>query len=147
MSLPYERLDRHVIGQGLASLGPKTRRLFERQERSYRPAIELPEPRAPRGGQVRRIRPAVQAEPNTPLLIRLVRNPFVQGKAAFRRQSIPERGVTLREARSGFRVELEAVLRSPRRARWLRPTEYRFRPQPRVRPTISDWITSSGGRE
>ena len=64
MSHPHERLDRHVIGQGLGAVAPKTQRLFDREARSCGPVIELPEPRASRGGQVRLARPRVEAGPN-----------------------------------------------------------------------------------
>ena len=144
MSHPHERLDRHVIGQGLGAVAPKTLRLFERQERSWGPVIELPEPRLPRGGTVRLARPKVEAAPNIPLLVRLIRHPYGLDRVGFRHDSLPVRGATQRAVRQGFREPLELALRTPRLERWARPTDCRFRLEPRVRPTVSDWLDAKG---
>lgn len=147
MSHPHERLDRHVIGQGLGVVAPKTQRLFEREARSCGPVIELPEPRASRGGQVRLARPRVEAGPNSPLLVRLIRHPYALDTVGFKHQSLPARGVTLREARRGYREELETALRAPRLEPWARPTDCRFRWEPRTRPTVSDWLKNEADPE
>ena len=140
MSHPHERLDRHVIGQGLGAVAPKTERLFERQQRSCGPVIELPEPRSPREGKVRLARPKVEAGPNSPLLVRLIRHPYALDRVAFKHQAVPVRGVTQREIRRGYREELESALRAPRLEPWARPTDCRFRCEPRIRPSVADWL-------
>ena len=140
MANPNDRLNRHLIGQGIGAIRPDTERLFERSELDVGSKIELPAPRAHRGSDVRKVRPGVEAGPNAPLLVRLVRTPFRLDPGFFQRKAAPSRRLEAQEARAGYRAELDQVLQRTRRPDWPRPTDSRYRLEPRARVTLDGWL-------
>ena len=118
------------------------RRVLDRKNREVKRYVELSEPREPRGSGVRTLRLSVETGPNTPLLIRLLRRPFVMSGASFQARTMPSRTIASRPERESFRREIEEALHTPRRIRTLRPTEFRFRLQPRRRSTLKEWFAS-----
>ena len=139
---PYERLNRPMVGQGLGRVRPAMCRVLDRKDREIKRIVEFSTPRELRRHGVRTLRVSVEAGPNTPLLIRLLRRPFTMSGTSFRVQTMPSRVKESRPERDSFRREIEEALRTPRRIRSLRPTEFRIKLQPRHRSSLEEWLSS-----
>jgi hypothetical protein len=146
MPQPHDRLTRHFFGQGLAIVRPQMARLLSRREREVKRIVELPSPREPRGRSVRLLRARSQPAPNAPQLIRILRHPFRLDPGYFERRRAEARGMVHREARQGFRDQVEKVLHGPKRVQAFRPVPKRPRISRPELPTVDAWLAMSGPR-
>ena len=97
--------------------------------------------------KTRRLQPRVEAEPNAPQLIRLVRTPFELEKGYFKRISMGERAKLEPRERLNVAAELQQAREAGRRVPFPKPTECH---PPITRPArlpLDRWLLgdSSGG--
>jgi hypothetical protein len=92
-----DRFERPLFGEGLLCDRATVDRLFARKQRALAPAIEVAEFMDVRWDSRRKSKRIVKAEPNAPLLIRLVRYPFTMKASPLEhlplqtREALPER--------------------------------------------------------
>jgi hypothetical protein len=146
MSHTHERLNRPLLGQGMGRVRSHMTRLLSRREREVKRIVDIPSPREPRGSSVRMLRARTEAAPNAPQLIRILRHPYRLDLGYFKRRRAESRGMVIREARQGFRLELEKLLHSPKRVEVFRPVQTRPRLTHRLRPSIDAWLATSESR-
>jgi hypothetical protein len=138
---PHDRLERPLLGQGLGRVRPEMVKLFQRRKRESRRLVQVSEPRKHRGSEVRSLSPQIEATPNAPQLIRLIRHPYRLDQGTFVRAKACDRGMVWREARASYRLVLEETLHAPRRVAGFRPMRERKKLDGRIRPSIDIWIS------
>ena len=133
------RLKRRIIGERLHRVSPIAVRAAERQSREGAPVVELPERYEGMSFKVRNIRRMASPEPNAPQLIRLVRYPFALDRGYFSRQKSTDFSLA-RSQRRPYREGFEAGMAAAERPAFPKPTDCRERLQPRVRPSVEEWL-------
>jgi hypothetical protein len=88
---PMDRFERPLFGEGLLCSYAIVDRIFARKLRELAPAIEVAEFMDVRWDSRRKSKRIVKAEPNAPLLIRLVRYPFTMKASPLIHLPLPER--------------------------------------------------------
>ena len=139
---PMARFERGYTGENvIRSLGV-AERLLMRKNREQATSIELPERTDVHWDLRRKSKRTVNAGPNAPLLIRLVRYPYVMTGTSmthsplFRRDSLPERAPFGEVARRNADAWAKPSVNQPARGR--------IRLESPVRPSVSSWLVQRG---
>ena len=82
---PMDRFERAHVGEGLGKIPATAKRLLSRKEREHGPSIQIPEHLDVHWDAKPRSQRVVEAGPNAPLLIRLVRYPYTMRPAPMER--------------------------------------------------------------
>lgn len=141
---PMRRFSRRVAGESLERGPTVSDRLLSRKERDHGPSIELPERTDVSWDQRRKSKRTVNAGPNAPLLIRLVRYPYSMSGASMvhhprtKRESLPEREAFGAIARRFAEAWAKPGVHQPARGR--------LRPQSPARPQSVPWINQQEGQ-
>jgi hypothetical protein len=113
-----ERFSRSSLGEGIGLHSATIERLFERKQRDCGPKTVFPVHTDVRWDSHRTHRRVANAGPNAPLLIRLVRYPYVMRPTPMERSSLPAREALPEKTPFG------EVLRDNATA-WMKPAKHR----------------------
>ena len=145
MADPRSRLHRHVLGETLHQQRPVVEQVAARDRDISRPD-PVSQHREPVEYRIKKRYPPVQAEPNAPQLIRLVRTPFALDKGYFKRVDGGERAKVEKRERMNVGAELLKAREAGRRVPFPKPTDAHPRIARPARPSLDDYLASSGRR-
>ena len=140
--VPMKRLQRRFVGENLRQNSQVSDRLLSRKERDVSPGVELPERMDVHWDSRRKSKRTVNAGPNAPLLIRLVRYPYgmtatpMVHSPRFKRDSLPER--------EAFGEVARRFAEAWAKPQGHQPAKGRLRAQSPERATATTWISQRG---
>jgi len=139
------RFQRRFVGEGLHRGPGVADRLMARKAREHGPSIELPERTDVSWDQRRKSKRTVNAGPNAPLLIRLVRYPYGMTGTPMvhhpraKRETLPERDAFGAVARRYAEAWAKPESHQPARGR--------LRLKAPTRPESREWLRQQGGEQ
>ena len=113
----------------------------EKREEIRPPTIELPDHGRPEWFGVRKASVRVEARPNAPQLIRLVRHPFTVTAAPFQRQALEQLSLA-RPERETVAAMVGAAREKVEREPLPRPTDVHPPLEQRSRPSAAAWLAA-----
>jgi len=141
---PMDRFERTHVGEGLGKIADTAIRLLSRKEREHGPSIQIPEHLDVHWDAKPRSQRVIEAGPNAPLLIRLVRYPYTMRPAPMERSALFVHEATTERRPFGeiARDNSDAWARPGKH----RPAKGRLRMVAPSRPDASAWISRKAGQ-
>ena len=135
---PMRRFRRRFVGESLQRAPSVTDRLLARNDRAHGPAIELPERTDVSWDQWRKSKRTVNAGPNAPLLIRLVRYPYTMTGSSM--LHLPRPTLETLPEREAFGELMRRHAGAWAKPEVHQPARGRMRLESPARPDSSSWL-------